>query len=198
MYISRVLYLPLKYQLFRMCEERSAEKTHTLCVSVMEIYNNNIRDLLGDATLNLEVVEGPDGAEVPLLSQVSAGAIVTEENIRLCVEYQAVCGISSCMWQHLMSPAAGLASRRGARHGSGRHADAPQGSLAGGRKLTPQRPTDVNADSSRSHLVVTLTVRAQPRLAGPVTQSRLHLVDLAGSESHKVLFFFLKQSLHCF
>ncbi len=50
-----------------------------------------------------------------------------------------------------------------------------------------QRPTDVNADSSRSHLIVTLIARSRPKSGpGTVTQSRLHLVDLAGSESHKV------------
>ncbi len=58
-------------EIFRVREERSPEAAYNLFISVVEIYNNNIRDLLGEnITSNLEVIEGPDGAEVPMLSQV--------------------------------------------------------------------------------------------------------------------------------
>ena len=42
-------------QVFRLLGERDSESSSSLFVSVVEIYNNNIRDLLGDISGNLEV-----------------------------------------------------------------------------------------------------------------------------------------------
>ncbi len=52
---------------------------------------------------------------------------------------------------------------------------------------TPQRSTNINEHSSRSHVIVTLSCTCHSRLGeGVSTRSQLHLVDLAGSESNKV------------
>ncbi len=46
------------------------------------------------------------------------------------------------------------------------------------------RSTEANRESSRSHCVVTISVRSWPAdgSSGPATEGKLHLVDLAGSE----------------
>ena len=48
-----------------------------------------------------------------------------------------------------------------------------------GRKVAH---TELNAESSRSHLVITLVLRSTNRRSGHVVRGKLTLVDLAGSE----------------
>uniref|UniRef100_A0A8C3YTX3 Kinesin-like protein n=1 Tax=Catagonus wagneri TaxID=51154 RepID=A0A8C3YTX3_9CETA len=54
--------------------------------------------------------------------------------------------------------------------------------LSLGRSNRAAAATAMNQHSSRSHALVTLTLRAAPPLRGPATAGTLHLVDLAGSE----------------
>ncbi|XP_020946092.1 kinesin-like protein KIFC2 isoform X4 [Sus scrofa] len=54
--------------------------------------------------------------------------------------------------------------------------------LSLGRSNRATAATTMNQHSSRSHALVTLTLRAAPPRRGPATAGTLHLVDLAGSE----------------
>ena len=45
-----------------------------------------------------------------------------------------------------------------------------------------QRGTDMNEHSSRSHMMLTVTVTTESRANNTVTRGKLNLVDLAGSE----------------
>ncbi|XP_030849979.1 kinesin-like protein KIF25 [Strongylocentrotus purpuratus] len=144
-------------ELFRLLREKP--NTHTVEVSVVEVYNNEIRDLLtlNPATSRHDIFTGDDGSmEVTSLTQ---RAVTTAVEIVDLV-----------------------------RHGmTYRHEDA----------------TQVHAHSSRSHLVVTLTVTliqspshkpsTRARSQSPsrssslrdeheVIRTKLQLVDLAGSE----------------
>ncbi|KAK3098485.1 hypothetical protein FSP39_019927 [Pinctada imbricata] len=102
-------------ELFRLISEKP-EKSHTVEVSVLEIYNNDIRDLLSnDPNIKHDISTGQDGSvSVPTLSSKQV------DNV-----YDVM-----CLVQH------GLRTRR-------------------------ESATLVHEHSSRSHLVVTLTVISQ-------------------------------------
>ncbi|XP_041462139.1 kinesin-like protein KIF25 [Lytechinus variegatus] len=144
-------------ELFRLLREKP--NTHTVEVSVVEVYNNEIRDLLtlNPAKSRHDIITGDDGSmEVTSLTQRSVTTAVEIVDL--------------------------------VRHGMMyRHEDA----------------TQVHAHSSRSHLVVTLTVTliqsptrrpsSRARSQSPsrslsmrdeqeVIRTKLQLVDLAGSE----------------
>jgi len=125
--------------MFRLAEESWAGVAFEFSVSVLEVYNDRIRDLLDQDPKN------PKGHEVR--KGVDGRWYVSE------LEHAPVAGAMDVM--RLLRRAAG--NRKTGR-------------------------TDMNAHSSRSHLVLTVTVRATAAATGAVTVSRLNLVDLAGSE----------------
>ncbi|XP_045196502.2 kinesin-like protein KIF25 isoform X2 [Mercenaria mercenaria] len=102
-------------ELFRLIEEKPVG-THTVEVSVVEIYNNDIRDLLsGDPNAKHDVITGADGAlHIPTLTSKKVNKI---QDVMSFVQY-------------------GLRTRR-------------------------ESATMVHEHSSRSHLIVTLTVISQ-------------------------------------
>merc|ERR1719223_1218421 len=124
--------------LFKRARDRSAEWTDTINVSLLEVYNENIKDLLvapGDTQVKLDVKMGEFGNHVPGLTTVN------------------VTNISEVL---------GLLEK----------ADKNRSSTA----------TNMNEHSSRSHMMLTVTIVSEYKETGMITRGKLNLVDLAGSE----------------
>eukprot|EP00457_Paulinella_chromatophora_P001895 gb/GEZN01001897.1/.p1 GENE.gb/GEZN01001897.1/~~gb/GEZN01001897.1/.p1 ORF type:complete len:872 (+),score=197.90 gb/GEZN01001897.1/:119-2617(+) len=103
-------------------------------MTLLEIYNNQIRDLI-TGNSNLKCVSGEYGMEVPELKKVK-------------VRSQA----EVLTWW-----------------------------AEGGKNRTAAK-TDMNAHSSRSHLILSVYVLGTNKGTKKVTMGKLHLIDLAGSE----------------
>ena len=119
--------------------------TYELKLSMLEIYNETIRDLLdvpqctnnnADKPKRLDIRQGEEGLYVPGLTQIEVNCIEQVEE-----------------------------------------------QMIEGRKNRTVGAHNINAHSSRSHLVVTVTVVGKPRdPAGKTLRGKLNLIDLAGSE----------------
>lgn len=58
--------------LFTQLEEREAHWSYSIRVSVLEVYNESVRDLLSEeVNQKLEVKQGPSGVYVPGLTEVT-------------------------------------------------------------------------------------------------------------------------------
>lgn len=124
--------------LFKRARDRSAEWTDTINVSLLEVYNENIKDLLvapGDTQVKLDVKMGEFGNHVPGLTTVNVTNI--SEVLSLLEK-----------------------------------ADKNRSSTA----------TNMNEHSSRSHMMLTVTIVSEYKETGMITRGKLNLVDLAGSE----------------
>lgn len=128
--------------LFTIRDDRKADETYDFSVSVLEIYNENIRDLLtkldkaSAAKSSLDLRLGSDGKMfVQGLEQVP----VTQ-----------------------MSDVKSAMRRAQSNRAVGAH--------------------NMNEHSSRSHLVLTVSVTAVNKISGERTSGSLNLIDLAGSE----------------
>lgn len=64
--------------LFNEAEQRKPDITYDINISLLEIYNEQIKDLLGDTSRQLKCVQGKDGQEVPDLTMVS---VSTKEQV---------------------------------------------------------------------------------------------------------------------
>lgn len=129
-------------EIFRLAEEDGANASFTFAVSVLEVYNEAVRDLLSETPDERhDVTEGSGISDVPTAIQ---------------------CSVSD--------------------------ADEVLSLVRKGMSSRVERSTDMNAHSSRSHLIVTVhCVRTALRESlGMTTASRMHLVDLAGSENAKM------------
>lgn len=126
-------------ELFSRARERSGEWTDEICVSLLEVYNEDIRDLLVDPKNapdeKLEVKMGEFGNFVP-----------------------------------------GLTSRRV------QNMDSVFQLMALADKHRSSATTNMNEHSSRSHMIMTVTVISEFKPTGMTTRGKLNLVDLAGSE----------------
>jgi kinesin family protein C2/C3 len=124
-------------ELFRRTQERSAMFKDAIEVSMLEIYNEDIHDLLvdGGSREKLEVRQGADGNYVPGLTAVRVNGLQD------VVDLLKVADVNRS-----------------------------------------QRGTDMNEHSSRSHMMLTVTVTTESRANNTVTRGKLNLVDLAGSE----------------
>ena len=122
--------------LFDKAHLRSSEWNDVISVSVLEVYNEAINDLLvtggGD---KLEVKQGAKGNHVPGLTQVP---VTTLE------EVQQLLVVSD--------------------------------------KNRSQASTNMNEHSSRSHMMMTVSITSEHRETHVVSRGKLNLVDLAGSE----------------
>ena len=122
--------------LFQKAEMRTADWIDTISVSVLEVYNEAINDLLvaggGD---KLEVKQGAKGNHVPNLTQVPVSSL---EEVR-----------------KLLSVA---------------------------DKNRAQASTNMNEHSSRSHMMLTVSISSEHKETHVVSRGKLNLVDLAGSE----------------
>lgn len=59
-------------ELFDIIDERQLDWEYSVVVSVLEVYNETIRDLLAvNHTNKMDIKQGPDGVYVPSLTQVS-------------------------------------------------------------------------------------------------------------------------------
>mmetsp|Transcript_24427 Transcript_24427/g.35896 ORF Transcript_24427/g.35896 Transcript_24427/m.35896 type:complete len:249 (-) Transcript_24427:99-845(-) len=124
-------------ELFQKCQERGDEWRSTITVSVLEVYNEEIRDLMvppgsGD---KLDVKQGPNGNYVPGLTEVPVTSNAEVSDL-----------------------------------------------LALADRNRSQTSTNMNEHSSRSHMMLTVTVVAENRTANVTARGKLNLVDLAGSE----------------
>ena len=129
-------------EIFQLAEADSDNATFSFAVSVLEVYNEAVRDLLSETPDEKhDVTEGSGTADVPTALQCSVSD--AEEVVSLVKK---------------------------------------------GMSCRVERSTDMNAHSSRSHLIVTVhCVRTAKRESlGMTTASRMHLVDLAGSENAKM------------
>ena len=70
-------------ELFNIINQRQLDWDYTVVVSVLEVYNESIRDLLAaNHTEKMDVKQGPDGVYVPGLTQVSVTCL--EEVNEVC------------------------------------------------------------------------------------------------------------------
>lgn len=124
-------------ELFARSSVRSADICDTFSVNILEVYNEDVYDLLIDATnsAKLEVRQGENGNYVQGLTNIEV------ENLESVMDLLAV-------------------------------AD----------KNRSQASTNLNEHSSRSHMILTVSVTSENLLTGVVTRGKLNLVDLAGSE----------------
>ena len=106
-----------------------------ITVSVLEVYNEEIRDLLSDEQGKLDIRQGEYGNYVPGLTSVEVRALTDLEKLMKVAE-----------------------------------------------KHRSQQATNMNEHSSRSHMMLSVTVASHNKLTGFQTRGKLHLVDLAGSE----------------
>ena len=133
--------------MFALALERADEARYTISLSMLEIYNETIRDLLveappgagapGDRGARLDIRQTPQGTAVPGL---------TEQVVTTMAEVHALFDV-------------GNRNRAVGSH-------------------------DMNAQSSRSHMILSLHVRSEAARAGGRASvvSKMHLIDLAGSE----------------
>jgi kinesin family protein C2/C3 len=125
-------------ELFLKASERSHEWRDTITVSLLEVYNEEIRDLLSDGRgddVKLEVKMGEHGNHVPGLTSVPVDGIQTVFNL-----------------------------------------------LAMADRNRSSTATNMNEHSSRSHMMMTVTVVSEFLPTGATSRGKLNLVDLAGSE----------------
>ena len=128
-------------RIFEDVSSREANYQHDCYISMIEIYNENIRDLLRDGKTDTSKLKY-DIMRDPLVGMYVKD--LTSEQI------------------HTASHAKAL--------------------IAQGNKNRAVAATGLNDQSSRSHMIVTLTVRTQNKKAGDNYVGKLSLVDLAGSE----------------
>lgn len=124
-------------ELFHKSATRRADYNDTISVSILEVYNEAIRDLLvdGGSSDKLEIRQSDQGNYVPGLTQVPV------ESLQNVIDLLAV-------------------------------ADRNRSSAS----------TNMNEHSSRSHMMLTVTVVSENLTLGVTTRGKLNLVDLAGSE----------------
>jgi len=124
-------------ELFGQSHKREAEISDSISVSILEIYCEQIRDLLAEevGVERLEVRQGERGNYVPNLTTVPVS------EIGQVLELLAL-------------------------------ADRNRSTAA----------TNMNEHSSRSHLMLSITIKSVNRITGQMSYGKLHLVDLAGSE----------------
>ena len=128
-------------KIFDLVAERVDNYQHDCFVSMIEIYNENIRDLLRDPKADVSKLK------YDIMKDQHVGMYVKDLTSEQC---------------HTASHAKTL--------------------LARGDKYRSVASTGLNDVSSRSHMVVTLTIRTHNHKAGDTYVGKLSLVDLAGSE----------------
>jgi kinesin family protein C2/C3 len=124
-------------ELFVKCRERAGDWVDNISVSILEVYNEEIHDLLAErhSDEKLEVKMGEYGNYVPGLTHISVNSIE---------------GVLNLM---------ALADRN-----------------------RSQSTTNMNEHSSRSHMMLTVTVISEFLPNKTIQRGKLNLVDLAGSE----------------
>ncbi|KAM4614333.1 kinesin-like protein KIFC3 isoform 2-T2 [Discoglossus pictus] len=120
-------------------KERSTAWEHELSVSMTEIYNESLRDLLGsDPHTSLDIKMSPGNAGDLYVPGLTEKIVQSMQDINKILDL--------------------------------------------GRKQRATHHTNLNAHSSRSHALLTLTAKGRETCTGICTTGKLYLVDLAGSE----------------
>lgn len=117
---------------------RSSDFAYEVEVTLLEIYNEKVLDLLTDKPAerrDLRVIQTAQGMEVQDITRV---AVSTQQEVL--------------------------------------------DTLTRGSKNRTARRTDMNDQSSRSHLILSVYASAVSRITGKAHLGKLHLIDLAGSE----------------
>lgn len=74
-------------ELFDIVEQRQLDWDYSIVVSVLEIYNENVRDLLSvNFTEKMDIKQGSDGVYVPGLTQVSVTCLEEVNEVQCIME----------------------------------------------------------------------------------------------------------------
>ena len=124
--------------LFTISADRATEGWEdVITVSILEVYNEDIHDLLSDGSEKLDIrqIPGETGTYVPGLTTVQVtGQDDLEKLMKVAEKHRA------------------------------------------------QQATNLNEHSSRSHMMLSVTITSHNHITGFQSRGKLHLVDLAGSE----------------
>ncbi|KAJ1635055.1 P-loop containing nucleoside triphosphate hydrolase protein [Pavlovales sp. CCMP2436] len=131
---------------------RGEEESVELRVSMLEIYNNRLRDLMGEAA------KGEAG----------------EDSCKL--------ELTPAFFSEWTGPAAFAAAPPGLFSARVHNVDDIMTVMATGNALRARASTELNTLSSRSHTVLLVHATTTNLLTGGSTVGRMHLIDLAGSE----------------
>jgi kinesin family protein C2/C3 len=137
-------------QLFAETAARADNADYELSISVLEIYNESVRDLLSNAKKAEKPVaeaKGKDPAKLEVRKDKDGNTFVQGLTEIKVTEMAEVEGLM----------AEGQAGRQVGSH-------------------------DMNAHSSRSHLILTVGIKSVSKFTGEKLSSKLQLIDLAGSE----------------
>jgi hypothetical protein len=129
-----------------------------LSMSMLEIYNENVRDLISASGSSLSIREGPNGFYLPDATRKMVW-LIPQWRVPFCdtMIRDVSCGQVSSMAQVL-----------------------DVFSTASKNRATAC--TNMNEHSSRSHCILSIYIDSTHSTSGIKTSSKLHLVDLAGSE----------------
>ncbi|XP_050411581.1 uncharacterized protein LOC126826649 isoform X1 [Patella vulgata] len=122
-------------ELLSVCAERAETKEYNLKLSMVEIYNETVIDLLAANSKTVELRAAGNNFRIPGLTELD---ITTESEIKEAMEM--------------------------------------------GDKNRSVASTKMNSTSSRSHLVLMLTIEGKDKINGSISKGVLTLCDLAGSE----------------
>lgn len=144
-------------ELFRLLNERGEQSTFTVDVTMFQIYRDGIQDLLRKKVVKKKGKKGQDEDD----------------------DVQKDDGLKITLAQHSSS---GLVTVDGAVVESASTPSEVMQIFAEGSARRKVASTQMNAESSRSHLVCSLVVNIVSKNSGKKTTGKLTLVDLAGSE----------------
>ena len=88
-------------ELFKVVEERQEDWDYSIVVSVLEIYNESVHDLLSvNNAERLEIKQGPDGIFVPGLIQVQVSSFHDVNEVSNCIGALPDLSSKKIKWQN--------------------------------------------------------------------------------------------------
>jgi len=152
-------------RLFELKKEREEEFEYTIEVSLLEIYNENIIDLLVQPATSSSVFKGAKTSKGTKKTASKRTAIKAKLEIKRDPKKGGKGNhVPGLTMVHCNSHEEVLAL------------------MAHGYQNRSVHGTEMNAHSSRSHCALSVYVTAQSIIDGSKTKGKLHLIDLAGSE----------------